>query len=106
MHIYPGILPTMTTLAHALESCDMLLIDGLHTSDFRYDDSGLHIECMDGNKRKTWSFTPPQIDNALAEGEYWLIANDAGEHRLVCLDAYCAPEEDDDETPADVPADR
>lgn len=106
MHIYPGILTIMTTLAQALESCDMLVIDGLHAFDFTYDDTGLHILCMDGRDRKKWSFSPEQIASARAEGQDWLIANDAGEYRLVCLDAFSAPEEDDDETPVDAPADR
>lgn len=106
MHIYPGIRPIMSTLAHALESCDMLVIDGLHAFDFTYDESGLHIELMDGRQLKKWAFSAEQIGSARAEGQDWLIANDTGEYRLVCLDAFSPPEEDDDETPADVPADR
>ncbi|MGH8382032.1 DUF5629 family protein [Pseudomonas sp.] len=96
----------MTTLAHVLQSCDMLLIDGLHAFDFTFDETGLHIECMDGRALKKCSFTPEQIAAARAEGEEWLIAADTAEHRLVCMSAFSAREEDDDETPADDPADR
>ncbi|NER61436.1 hypothetical protein G3435_18675 [Pseudomonas sp. MAFF212428] len=96
----------MTTLAQALEYCDMLVIDGQHAFDFTYEESGLHIELMDGRLLKKWVFSSGQIASARAEGQDWLIANDAGEYRLVCLDAFSAPEEDDDETPVDAPADR
>ncbi|MFQ6575559.1 DUF5629 family protein [Pseudomonas sp. UM16] len=98
----------MTTLSQALETCDMLLIDGLHAFAFTFDDTGLQIECMDGRARKTWSFSPEQITAARADGQDWLIAADSAEHRLVCMSAFRAPDEDedDDEAPADDPADR
>lgn len=103
----------MTTLSQALQACDMLLIDGLHAFDFTYDDSSLRIECMDGRALKRWTFTPEQIAAARAEGEDWLIVGDSGEHRLVCLSALRASEDDeadeadegDDESTAE-PADR
>ncbi|MGR3896067.1 DUF5629 family protein [Pseudomonas sp. 1176_21] len=96
----------MTTLAQALESCDMLLIDGLHAFDFIFDDTGLRIELMDGRALKKWQFSPEQIGNATLAGEHWQLSDDTGEHQLVCMSALRASEEDDDETPADVPADR
>jgi len=97
----------MTTLSHALQACDMLLIDGLHAFDFVYDDSGLRLECMDGRALKRWAFTPAQIDAARAEGGDWLISGDSGEHRLVCMSALRASEEDeDDDESAAEPADR
>ncbi len=97
----------MTTLSQALQACDMLLIDGLHAFDFVHDDNGLRLECMDGRALKRWAFTPAQIDAARAEGGDWLIAGDSGEHRLVCMSALKASEddEDDDESAAE-PADR
>ncbi|MEG0967690.1 MAG: DUF5629 family protein [Pseudomonas sp.] len=96
----------MTTLSHVLQSCDMLLIDGLHAFDFTFDDTGLHIECMDGRALKKWSFTPEQIVAARAEGGDWLIAADSAEHRLVCMSAFRAPDDDQDEPDLDEPADR
>ncbi|QBF27758.1 hypothetical protein EXN22_19445 [Pseudomonas tructae] len=96
----------MTTLSQALESCDMLLIDGLHAFDFTFDNTGLRIELMDGRALKKWSFTPEQIGAARLEGADWLIAADTGEHRLVCIDAIRASEENDDDAPAEEPADR
>ena len=96
----------MTTLSQALQSCDMLLIDGLHAFDFTFDDAGLHIECMDGRTLKKWSFTPEQIAAARADGADWLIAADSSEHRLVCMSAFRAPDDDEDESDLDEPADR
>lgn len=96
----------MTTLSQALQSCDMILVDGLHAFDFTFDDTGLYIESMDGRTLKKWSFTLEQIAAARAEGKDWLIAADSSEHRLVCMSAFRAPDEDDDETPTDEPADR
>lgn len=87
----------MTTLSHALQTCDMLLIDGLHAFDFVFDDSGLRLECMDGRALKRWAFTPVQIEAARAEGGDWLITGDSGEHRLVCMSALRASEEDEDD---------
>ncbi|OLS62253.1 DUF5629 family protein [Pseudomonas putida] len=99
----------MTTLSQALHTCDMLLIDGLHCFDFVHDDSGLRAECMDGRALKRWTFTAAQVEAARAEGEDWLIVGDSGEHRLVCMGAVRAPEDDEDdeyEEGAAEPADR
>lgn len=98
----------MTTLSQALQTCDMLLIDGLHCFDFVHDDSGLRAECMDGRALKRWSFSVAQVEAARAEGEDWLIEGDSGEHRLVCLGAVRAPEDDEDDYEEDAaePVDR
>lgn len=97
----------MTTFSQALQSCDMLLIDGLHAFDFVHDDSGLRVECMDGRTLKRWVFTAAQVEAARADGQDWLISGDNGEHRIVCLDALRASEEDeDDDEAAAEPADR
>lgn len=98
--------PPMTTLAAALETCDMLLIDGLHAFDFTFDASGLAIECMDGRQLRRWAFSAEQVAAATALGEDWSLANEQGEHRLVCMSAFRAPDEDDDEPPMDEPAGR
>ncbi|MGE8348777.1 DUF5629 family protein, partial [Pseudomonas helleri] len=49
------------TLRAALETSDMLEIDGLHAFEFSLDDQGLLIEAMDGRARKHWSLTPEQV---------------------------------------------
>lgn len=96
----------MTTLAHALITTDMLLIDGLHAFEFTHDDNGLRVECMDGRVLKRWIFSVAQVNAARADGQDWLIDSEQGEHRLVCMSAFRARDEDDDQTPADDPADR
>lgn len=97
----------MTTLSQALQTCDMLLIDGLHAFDFVHDENGLRIECMDGRDLKRWSFSAEQVAAARVEGQDWLIDSDHAAHRLVCMSAFRAPDEDeyDDEVPAET-ADR
>lgn len=97
---------SMTTLSQALQSCDMLLVDGLHAFDFTFDETGLRIECIDGRVLKKWSFSPEQIAGARAEGGDWLISADSVEHRLVCMSAFRAPDEEDDETPTEDSVDR
>lgn len=94
----------MTTLSQALHTCDMLLVDGLHAFEFTRRDDGLQVECMDGNKLKRWFFTAAQVNESRADGADWLINADQSEHRLVCMSAFSAPDEDDEETPADAPA--
>ncbi|MDF0732512.1 DUF5629 family protein [Pseudomonas entomophila] len=96
----------MTTLATALASCDMLLIDGLHAFDFTFDATGLAIECMDGRQLRRWHFTAEQVAAAEGAGEDWRLQDGEGEHRLVCMSALRAPEDDDEETDLDEPADR
>lgn len=94
----------MTTLSQALQTCDMLLIDGLHAFDFVHDENGLRVECMDGRELKRWSFSAEQIANALVEGEDWRVIGESGEHRLVCMSAFSvSSEEDDDESAAENP---
>ncbi|WP_225917332.1 DUF5629 family protein [Pseudomonas xanthosomatis] len=94
------------TLATALAACDMLLIDGLHAFDFTFDDTGLTIECMDGRQLRRWAFTPEQVAAATGAGDDWQLASAEGEHRLVCMSAFRAPDEEDDEPQMDEPAER
>jgi hypothetical protein len=78
------------SLLDALETCDMVEIDGLHAFDFSLDeDDHLHIECMDGRALKRWTFTMSQIQAATFDAtlQSWLITGDSGEHRLVLLEA-------------------
>ncbi|SDT00684.1 hypothetical protein SAMN05216598_3592 [Pseudomonas asplenii] len=87
------------TLLTALQACDMLEIDGLHAFDFTLDEAGLLIECMDGRAAKRWAFSLDQVraaafDEAL---QSWVLVGESGEHRLVCMSAFSAKEEEDDE---------
>ncbi|WP_412460411.1 DUF5629 family protein [Pseudomonas sp. SC11] len=96
----------MPALATALESCDMLLIDGLHAFDFTCDGTGLVVECMDGRQLRRWTFSAEQVAAARAEGNDWLLADAEAEHRLVLMSAFRAPDEDEDEPELEAPADR
>ncbi len=96
----------MTTLSTALAACDMLLIDGLHAFDFTADDTGLAVECMDGRQLRRWQFSAEQLAAAVQDGNDWLISDAQGEHRLVCMEAFHAPDEDEDEPDLEEPADR
>ena len=86
------------TLRTALETSDMLVIDGLHAWDFSLDDVQLLIKCMDGRAEKRWSFTLAQLDAAVFDEalQSWTLTGDSGEHRLVCLSALSANNDDDD----------
>ncbi|WP_312968985.1 DUF5629 family protein [Pseudomonas sp.] len=99
-------------LLDALETSDMLVIDGLHAFDFQLDDElldqadaaaeagepfasealVLSIEVQDGRERKRWQFSY----NAVMEAEY-LAAQDSwriGQHHLTCLAAVSSDAED------------
>ena len=86
------------TLRTALETSDMLIIDGLHAWDFSLDDVQLLIKCMDGRAEKRWSFKLAQLDAAVFDEtlQSWTLIGDSGEHRLVCLCALKATNDDDD----------
>ncbi len=96
----------MSSLANALQSCDMLLIDGLHAFDFTFDATGLTVECMDGRQMRRWSFTTEQVAAAVGSGDQWQLNDDQGEHRLVCMSAFRASDEDEDESDLEEPAGR
>ncbi|RCL21487.1 hypothetical protein C6A77_22380 [Pseudomonas sp. AFG_SD02_1510_Pfu_092] len=96
----------MSPLATALQSCDMLLIDGLHAFDFTCDASGLTVECMDGRQLRRWSFTAEQVAAAIASADEWQLDDANGAHRLVCMSAFRAPDDDQDEADLDEPAER
>lgn len=86
------------TLRAALEASDMLEIDGLHAWDFSLDDVQLLIKCMDGRAEKRWNFSAAQLDAAVFDQalQSWTLTGDSGEHRLVCLSALSANNDDDD----------
>ncbi|MBJ9977726.1 DUF5629 family protein [Pseudomonas sp. S75] len=96
----------MSTLNAALQSTDMLLIDGLHAFEFEVEAGSLVIQCMDGRQLRRWCFSAEQVAAARAEGNDWLIDDAEAEHRLVLMSALRAPEEDEDEPHLQAPADR
>ena len=85
------------TLRAALETSDMLIIDGLHAWDFSLDDVQLLIKCMDGRAEKRWSFAAQQLEVAAFDEslQSWTLVGDSGEHRLVCLSAVSASNDDE-----------
>lgn len=85
------------TLRTTLEASDMLVIDGLHAWDCSLDDVQLLIKCMDGRAEKRWHFTAAQIDAAVFDQslQSWTLNGDSGEHRLVCLSALSANNDDE-----------
>ena len=87
------------TLLTALETCDMLEIDGLHAFDFVLDEQQLLIECMDGRAAKRWNFGLAQVQAATFDEplQSWTIVGDSGEHRLVCMSAFTARDDDEDQ---------
>ena len=91
------------TLRTALETSDMLVIDGLHAWDFSLDDVQLLIKCMDGRAEKRWKFSLEQVDASVFDDtlQSWTLVGDAGEHRLVCLSALSAENDDDEAEVAD-----
>lgn len=90
---------TPENLLAALQTSDMLEIDGLHAFDFTLTEEQLNIESMDGRERKVWRFTSAQIgaasfDEAL---QSWVINDGNADHRIVTMSAFAARDEDDEE---------
>lgn len=88
-----------TTLLDALEHCGMVEIDGLHAFEFALDEEdNLHIECMDGRNALHWEFTPAQVQAATFDTtlQSWLINDNNGEHRLLCLGDVVSGDNEDD----------
>ena len=91
------------TLRTALETSDMLVIDGLHAWDFSLDDVQLLIKCMDGRAEKRWSFSLEQVQAAVFDQtlQSWTLTDDKGEHRLVCMSGVTGNNNDEDEADDD-----
>lgn len=85
-------------LSTALKDSDMLIINGLHAFDFTFDQH-LQIESMDGRELKRWTFSPDQLNAATFDDslQSWLLSNDDGEHRLVCLSAIKGDNNNDED---------
>jgi hypothetical protein len=98
------------TLLAALESADMLEVDGLHAWQFSLDtellaqlsagsadaDSPqqtlLSIECMDGRVARRWQFSLAAVQAASfdAATDSWSLENDQATHQLKCFSAISA----------------
>lgn len=95
----------MTTdkLTTVLASTDMLEIDGLHAFDFTLDTEQLLINAMDGRVDKRWSFSLEQVHAAVfnADLQSWILVGDSGEHRLICMSAFTANNNDEDDADDD-----
>lgn len=104
----------MPTLIEALQSADMLEIDGLHAWQFELDEDLLAqaaadeqqpllwIECIDGRQQRQWQFTLGAVQAARhieAEDTWELTAGEAT-HRLKCFAAFTGDNLDDDEPDA------
>ena len=85
-------------LSSALQDSDMLIINGLHAFDFTFDQH-LLIESMDGRDLKRWTFSPEQLNAATFDDslQSWLLINEDGEHRLVCLSAIKGDNNNDED---------
>ncbi len=85
-------------LSTALQDSDMLIIDGLHAFDFTFDQQ-LLIESMDGRELKRWKFSPEQLNAATFDDslQSWVLSNEDGEHRLVCLSAIKGDNNNDED---------
>ena len=85
-------------LSTALNDSDMLIINGLHAFDFTFDQQ-LLIESMDGRELKRWKFSPEQLNAATFDDslQSWLLTNEDGEHRLVCLSAIKGDNNNDED---------
>ena len=92
------------TLRAAVETSDMLEIDGLHAFEFSISEGKeLVIQVMDGRDKKSWTFTGAQVDAAVFNVglQSWTLSGDSGEHRLVCFSAFSANNDDDESEVAD-----
>ena len=89
---------TADTLTCVLATSDMLIINGLHAFDFKLDQQ-LQIQSMDGRELKRWTFSPEQLEAATFDEslQSWLLINDDGEHRLVCLSAIQGDNNNDED---------
>ena len=85
-------------LSTALHDSNMLIINGLHAFDFTVDQH-LLIESMDGRELKRWKFSPEQLNAATFDDslQSWLLTNEDGEHRLVCLSAIKGDNNNDED---------
>lgn len=89
---------TDQTLLAALQTSNMLEIDGLHAWEFSLGDEHLEIEAIDGRERKVWRFSLAQVQAATFDPQLqsWTLSDGNTDHRIVCLSAF-TPSDDEDE---------
>ena len=103
------------TLFSALQSADMLEIDGLHAWEFTLEPAQLaaveagqtgeseglflRVECMDGRTRREWRFSLAAVLAASFDtvDDCWTLADAQGSHTLRCFDAYGGSNDDGEE---------
>jgi hypothetical protein len=87
---------TPETLLAALQTADMLEIDGLYAAEFSIGEH-VEIECMDGRERKVWRFTMAQLEAATFDAtlQSWVVNDGKADHRIVTMSAFVARDEDD-----------
>lgn len=90
---------TNQTLLAALQTSNMLEIDGLHAWEFSLGDEHLKIEAIDGRERKFWRFSLAQVQAATFDTQLqsWTLSDDNADHRIVCLSAFTPSDDDADE---------
>lgn len=86
-----------------LQATNLLLIDGLHAFDFVLTDAGLTLEVMDGRDLKRWTFSHAQLAAAQRNeaGDGWQLAGPDTTHQLLCLDAFSASDDEDEDSTED-----
>ncbi|WPO98660.1 DUF5629 family protein [Pseudomonas sp. HR96] len=91
------------SLTTELQTANLLLIDGLHAFDFTLTDAGLTLEAMDGRQLKRWAFSPEQLTAAQRNGagDGWQLAGPDGTHQLLCLNAFSASDDEDEDSAVD-----
>lgn len=87
------------SLAEALDSADMLIIDDLYAFEFDLGDNGLTILTLDGRTERRWHFSLEALASAtfVTESDQWVIIGSDAEHRLRLLEAFSAEEDEDQE---------
>jgi hypothetical protein len=95
-----------STLLEALTTTDMLEIDDLYAWEFSLVEAiadaqaiALRIECIDGRTRRNWAFPLAAVQAATfdPEGDTWCISDSQGAHRLRCLSAFVAGNDDEED---------
>ncbi|WPO00482.1 DUF5629 family protein [Pseudomonas sp. MUP55] len=91
------------SLLSALQTCDMVEIDGLYTFDFQLNAQTLRITCLDGRAPKHWVFSLAQLQAATRDDATgsWTLSSDAGEHRLLCMHGSTGDNDNNDEDQTD-----
>ncbi|MGH8435369.1 MAG: DUF5629 family protein [Pseudomonas sp.] len=86
-------------LLAALESADMLEINGLYAWQFELDldaERALSIECMDGRTLRKWQFSRTELLAATFSPatQSWSLSDSSGAHDLKCLSGVTADNSD------------